>query len=113
MGLGSALQGVVPQKAVCLAPGRGSPGPSQQMQERGGGREPHLTLPQEQRGWHLGTWEKGTPPVRLQLVWPLWNPGSFSTARSVNRTEAQVQGLRCRPGAMGKPGPSWEASGPS
>lgn len=38
--------------------------------------ESQLTLPQEQKSWHLETWGKGTPHIRLQLVWPLWSPGS-------------------------------------
>ena len=46
--------------------------------------------------------------MRLQLVWPLRSPGSFSIAGSVNRT---IGSVGCR--ALGNQGSSWEASSPS
>ncbi|XP_060012663.1 carboxypeptidase A1 isoform X3 [Lagenorhynchus albirostris] len=59
-------------------------------------RDEHLEKGQEQKSWCSGKWEKRTPHMRLQLVWPLQNPGSFSIAghqvlRISAADEAQVQ----------------------
>ncbi|XP_059789380.1 carboxypeptidase A1 [Balaenoptera ricei] len=62
-------------------------------------RDEHSEKGQEQKSWCSGTWEKRTPQVRLQLVWLLQSPGSFSIAghqvlRISVADEAQVQTVK-------------------